>query len=105
MLSLPRSKPYVVSNLQYYYYEHKETTKATCVEFLGAKIEWKPDGYLDFWVFDKFDVWNFSVIKFPHADSNAAEHQSPGIVTGQLNRFRSIINSVKALIKKLLQNL
>ena len=76
--------------------EHKETTKATCVEFLGAKIEWKPDGYLDFWVFDKFDEWNFSVIKFPHADSNAAEHQSPGIVTGQLNRFRSIINSVKA---------
>jgi hypothetical protein len=64
---------------------------------LGSKkIEWKPDGYLDFWVFDKFDEWNFSVIKFPHADSNAAEHQSPGIVTGQLNRFRSIINSVKA---------
>ena len=50
---------------------------------LGSKkIEWKPDGYLDFWVFDKFDEWNFSVIKFPHTDSNAAEHQPTGIVTG-----------------------
>ena len=44
--------------------EHKETTKATCVVFSGAKIEWKLDVYLDFWVFDKFDEWNFSVIKF-----------------------------------------
>ena len=68
--------------------EHNETTKATCVEFLAAKIEWKLDGYLDFWVFDKFDEWNFSVIKFIYADSNTAEHQCPGIVTGELNRFR-----------------
>ena len=49
---------------------------------LGSKdIEWKPYVYLDFCVFGKLDELDFSVIQFPHADSNAAEYQFPGIVT------------------------
>ena len=48
------------------------------MEFLGEYSEWKPDGYLDFWVFDKFN----DLIKIsPYADSNTAKHQPTGIVT------------------------
>lgn len=36
------------------------------------------------------------MIKYPHADSNTSAHQAPGIVTGQLLRFRNIINTVTA---------
>jgi hypothetical protein len=76
--------------------QHTETTKDFHVEFLGAKIRTKEDGHLQLWVFDKFDEWSFSVIKYPHADSNTSAHQAPGIVTGQLLRFRNIINTVTA---------
>ena len=36
------------------------------------------------------------IYKYPHAESNTSTHQAPGIVTGQLLRFRNIINTVTA---------
>ena len=47
-------------------------------------------------MFDKFEEWNFPVIKYPHVDSNAPVHQPSGIVKGQLYRYRIICNSIKS---------
>jgi hypothetical protein len=74
-----------------------ETTNPNgSVNFLGANITPRINGSFLTSVFDKFQQWNFPVIKYPHADSNVPNHQSCGIVKGQLYRFRTICNTITA---------
>ena len=64
------------------------------VNYLGAHIE-IVNGYLNISIFDKAAEWNFPVIKYPHADSNAPYHQSAGVFQGQLSRFRIVCSAIK----------
>jgi len=64
------------------------------VNYLGAHIE-IVNGYLHISIFDKAAEWNFPVIKYPHADSNAPYHQSAGVFQGQLSRFRIVCSAIK----------
>jgi len=77
--------------------EWSETTAPDgSVTFLGSKIQPRANGSFEVSVFDKQKEWNFPVIKYPHFSSNVPEHQAVGIVKGQLYRFRTICNSIKA---------
>ena len=73
-----------------------ETSRRFSVDILGARINVMENGYLHIEVFDKFNEWKLDVIKYPSAFSNATQHQAKGIVIGQLHRFRTITNTVRA---------
>lgn len=73
-----------------------ETSETDYVTFLGARIKTRSNGSFETSIFNKFEEWNFNVIKYPHMDSNVPIHQASGIVKGQLFRFRLICNSIKA---------
>jgi hypothetical protein len=77
--------------------EWSETTSPDgSVTFLGSKIQPRANGSFEVSVFDKQKEWKFPVVKYPHFSSNVPEHQAIGIVKGQLYRFRTICNSIKA---------
>jgi len=74
-----------------------ETTNVDgSVNFLGSTIQMRVDGTFSTSVYDKFEEWPFTVIKYPHISSNVPIHQSSGIIKGQLFRFRIICNCISS---------
>jgi len=74
----------------------EQTLSDGSVTFLGACIANCPNGWIQLSVFDKTKEWTFPVIRYPHASTNAPTHTSRGIFQGQLHRYRTICNSLKA---------
>jgi hypothetical protein len=66
------------------------------VNFLGSTIKPSLNGTFTTSVYDKFEEWPFTVIKYPHISSNVPIHQSSGIIKGQLFRFRIICNCISS---------
>jgi hypothetical protein len=66
------------------------------VIFLGAKITPLADGRLAVSVFNKTAEWNIPIRRYTHGDSNAPRHQFIGIITGQVQRYWTICNSMLA---------
>ena len=63
-------------------------------EYLGVFI-WKENGRWNMKVNNKSDKFQFEVLKYTHFNSNAPEHQSIGIMMGQLMAYRRVCNSYK----------
>lgn len=74
----------------------EQTLPNRSVTFLGASITNCPNGWIQLSVFDKTKEWSFPVLRYPHASTNAPSHTSRGIFQGQLYRYRTICNSLKA---------
>eukprot|EP00607_Mallomonas_marina_P006252 CAMPEP_0182437162 /NCGR_PEP_ID=MMETSP1167-20130531/84855_1 /TAXON_ID=2988 /ORGANISM="Mallomonas Sp, Strain CCMP3275" /LENGTH=950 /DNA_ID=CAMNT_0024629975 /DNA_START=63 /DNA_END=2915 /DNA_ORIENTATION=- len=80
--------------------QYSEQTEPTgSVTFLGARITPLCNGRIDMSVFDKTEAWDFNVLRYTHADSNAPPHQTVGIFLSQLVRFRGICNSIRNFMR------
>jgi len=73
----------------------EQTAPDGSVTYLGAKIYLSTSNRLCLEVFDKTIEWDFKVLRYPHALSNAPLHQTTGIYIGQLQRIRIICNSYR----------
>jgi len=77
-----------------------QTNEDGSVYFLGATIAHHPlTGNIYISVYDKSALWNFPVIKYPHADSNVPPHQIQGVIFSQLLSYRRICSTIHAFKK------
>jgi hypothetical protein len=88
-------QPEAYGNLQY----SEQTKEDGSVTYLGAKIYLLTNQWMNIEVFDKTLEWKFNIVRYPHALTNAPKHQTKGIFIGQLQRYRTICNSIKGFKK------
>ena len=78
--------------------EIKDTTEST--SYLDIQLEYDPVGVLHTRIYDKRNDFDFSIVNFPHMDSNIPAAPTYGVFVSQLVRYARACSSCEDFIAR-----